>query len=110
MAETPLLTISIGAAFNSQPNFSYQTILTGMQLNVGSGVTFPDGTYYATITPVPPGSSGLLTYAAHHGALTVASTGTSFPITLSANIASILALYSVAVRHADPGGIAGRFA
>jgi hypothetical protein len=97
MAETPLLTISIGAAFNSQPNFSYQTILTGMQLNVGSGVTFPDGTYYATITPVPPGSSGLLTYAAHHGALTVASTGTSFPITLSANTASILALYSVAV-------------
>jgi hypothetical protein len=93
-AAVPLLTISVGAAFGGQQQFGSQTIVTGMQLNVGSNLHFPDGTYYATITPVPYGVSGPLTFTASHGILTVVSTGATFPFGLNANTVSVIALYA----------------
>jgi len=95
----PILTVSVGEAFNAEPIWGTAQIVTGMQLNVSPNLNFPDGTYYATITDT--GLLGTLTvgpipFVAKNGVLTVAPNGT-LPFITAANSSAVLKLYGLGV-------------
>lgn len=92
-AVAPLLTISVGAG--AQQNFTEQTIVTGIQLNVASSVNLPDGTYYATITPSPVTGPGVFTFTAKSGALRTSSVFEA--IVFNASVITTIAVYPLAV-------------
>jgi hypothetical protein len=95
----PLLTISVGEGIDGNPIFGYETIVSGAQLNTGSNLNFPDGTYYATMTN-PNGATSqlyIIPFTAKNGVLTVSTiplpNGKQFPVIIVANTSSILTLY-----------------
>jgi hypothetical protein len=101
-AASPLLTISVGEAFNADPVFDKSSIISGMQLKTSANLNFPDGTYYATITTTKKGTityTGVIVLIAKNGVLTVAPPakfppdGRKFPLVFIANSSSIITLY-----------------
>ena len=95
----PLLTVSVGEGLDGNTVFGYETIVSGMQLNTGPNLNFPDGTYYATMT-LPNGNTSqlfIIPFTAKNGVLTVSTiplpNGKQFPVVIVANTSSILTLY-----------------
>jgi hypothetical protein len=89
----PLLTITVGAAAGGSgplSPFGFPTIVSGLQLNVGPNITFPDGTYYATVTT--SGKTFIIPLTAKSGVLTVSS-GSDLPILILAESSAVIAIY-----------------
>jgi hypothetical protein len=97
-SSTPLLTISVGQAFDSSgpvSAFGYQTIISGMQLTASPNLNFPDGTYYATVTA--SGQTFLIPFTAKNGVLTVSGGGAGLPLLILAGSSALITLYQQGV-------------
>ena len=102
----PILTISVGEAFQTNPIFGTAQIITGMQLRVAPELSFPDGTYTATIEDTgiagPISSAVPITFIAQNGVLTVATNSGTLPFVVVAHSWAVLKLYARGVEPPNP--------
>jgi hypothetical protein len=102
----PILTISVGEAFGTNPIFGTASIISGMQLTVAPELNFPDGTYTATITDTgvagPISSAVPITFTAKNGVLTVTTNSGTLPFVVVAHSWAVLKLYARGVEPPPP--------
>jgi len=107
----PILTISVGEGIDGNALFGQKAIVTGAVLNASPDLSFPDGTYYMTVTRMVGTETrvDVVVLTATNGELRVSpitspNGGASFPVLIAANTTAILSLYAkdVIPPAADP--------